>query len=64
MLLEPFRGTPCDFFKSPRLFEEMRGAWHDLQGFLALQLGIGRLVELDDCVIMAANGIVSKIRGN
>jgi hypothetical protein len=64
MLLEPFRGASCDCFEGPGLFEEMRGAGYDLQGFLALQLGIGRLVELDDCVIMAANGIVSKIRGN
>ena len=55
MLLEPFCGTPCDFFEGPRLFEEMRGVWHDLQGFLALQLDIGRFVELDDRVIMAAN---------
>jgi hypothetical protein len=51
MLLEPFRGTPCDFFEGPRLFKEMRGPWHDLQGFLASQLGIGRFVGLDDRVI-------------
>jgi hypothetical protein len=55
MLLEPLRGTSCDCFESPGLFAEMRGTGHYLQGFLALLLCIGHLVELDHCVIMAAN---------
>ena len=55
MLLEPCCGALCDCFEGPGLFEEMRSAWHDLQGFLALQLGIGRLIEMDNRVIMAAN---------
>lgn len=55
MLLKPLCGESCDLFEGPGLCEEMRSARHNAQGFLALQLGIGRFVELDHHVITAAD---------
>jgi hypothetical protein len=55
VLLKPLGGEVCDLIQGTGLFEEMRRARHNAQGFLALQLRVRRFVELDHHVITAAD---------
>ena len=55
MLLKPLCSESCDLVESAGLCEEMGSARHKAQGFLALQLSIGRFVELEHGVITATD---------
>jgi hypothetical protein len=55
MLLESPGGQPRDLFQGARPFEQVGGAGHDHQLFLAPQLRVGFLVHLDHRVILPAD---------
>src|SRR5206468_2216631 len=55
MLHEPIRGTHGDGFQRARFIKQMGCAGNDIEPLFAMQVGVGRSIQLDDNIIETAD---------